>query len=167
MGEIISTITSPRDSASSVAAGNRINNAVQWVRCRFNEVLEKAEFVRLKLLEAQRQLPEDHPGHPGNYNSASKIAGGTSSTADGVVLSSGITAEKLMYDRALEMSKSAAINEISNVDLPGCEISYVTAVWMLEAVLENDEDTPRRTSSSDREERENGVDGCCRQWDQY
>lgn len=142
------------ESVSSIAAGNRINSAVQWVRSRFNEVLEKAEFVRLKLVEAQKALPEDHPGHPSNHTSASRIAG-TSST-DGVVLSSGVTAEKLMYDRALEMSRSAAINEIANEDLPGCEISYITAIRMLEAVLENDEEPQpqRRRSSSLKEGRE-------------
>jgi vacuolar-type H+-ATPase subunit I/STV1 len=78
-------------------------------------VLEKAEFVRLKLLDAQKQLPDDHPAHPNNNASPSKLGGGASSSAGGVVLSSGVTAEKLMYDRALEMSRSAAINEIANV----------------------------------------------------
>jgi serine/threonine-protein kinase ULK/ATG1 len=140
-GEIIPGGHVPRsESPGSVAAGNRINAAVQWVRSRFNEVLEKAEFVRLKLVEAQKKLPDDHPGHPSNQTSASRIAG--ASSTDGVVLSSGITAEKLMYDRALEMSRSAAINEIANEDLPGCEISYITAIRMLEAVLENDDDGP-------------------------
>lgn len=150
-GEVLHSGTSPRsDSPSAVAAGNRINSAVQWVRNRFNEVLEKAEFVRLKLIEAQRQLPEDHPGHPSNHTSASRIAG--ASSTDGAVLSSGITAEKLMYDRALEMSRSAAINEIANEDLQGCEISYITAIRMLEAVLESDDEPlnqrPRASSLS-------------------
>ncbi|KAK6585960.1 hypothetical protein PZA11_001017 [Diplocarpon coronariae] len=130
------------------------HSAVQWVRSRFNEVLEKAEIVRLKLIDAQKKLPEDHPGHPSNHVSSSRL-GGTSST-DGVHLSSGITAEKLMYDRALEMSRTAAINEIANEDLPGCEISYVTAIRMLEAVLESDDEAPpqRRRASSLREGRE-------------
>ncbi|KAF4630328.1 hypothetical protein G7Y89_g7812 [Cudoniella acicularis] len=147
------------ESATSAAAGNRINSAVQWVRSRFNEVLEKAEIVRLKLIEAQKQLPEDHPGHPSNHTSASRIAG--ASSTDGVVLSSGISAEKLMYDRALEMSRSAAINEIANEDLPGCEISYITAIRMLEAVLENDEEPlpSRRRSSSLREQVDSDSDG--------
>jgi serine/threonine-protein kinase ULK/ATG1 len=158
-GEIISTGSSPRaDSPSSIAAGNRINSAVQWVRGRFNEVLEKAEFVRLKLLDAQKQLPEDHPAHPNNNASASRLAGGASSSADGVVLSSGVTAEKLMYDRALEMSRSAAINEIANVDLPGCELSYITAIRMLEAVLENDDIVPQGKTSSRKEDRDNKTD---------
>jgi serine/threonine-protein kinase ULK/ATG1 len=110
--------------------------------------------VRLKLIDAQKKLPEDHPGHPSNHTSASRVAG--ASSTDGVVLSSGITAEKLMYDRALEMSRSAAINEIANEDLPGCEISYITAIRMLEAVLENDDETPtrRNRSSSLRDEKE-------------
>lgn len=125
---------------------DRINSAVQWVRNRFNEVLEKAEFVRLKLIEAQKRLPEDHPGHPNNNTSSSKIAG--ASSTEGVILSSGVSAEKLMYDRALEMSRSAAINELANDDLPGCEISYITAIRMLEAVLENEEITQQRKRSS-------------------
>jgi serine/threonine-protein kinase ULK/ATG1 len=157
-GEIIGGHTVKTELATSIAAGNRINSAVQWVRSRFNEVLEKAEFVRLKLIEAQKQLPEDHPGHPSNHTSASRIAG--ASSTDGVVLSSGITAEKLMYDRALEMSRSAAINEIANEDLPGCEISYITAIRMLEAVLENDDETPppRKRASSLKEGKENRED---------
>lgn len=146
----------PRSDTLS-SAGNRINGAVQWVRNRFNEVLEKAEFVRLKLLDAQKQLPLDHPGHPDNHTSASHIAG--ASSTDGVVLSSGITAEKLMYDRAIEMSRSAAINEIANEDLPGCEISYITAIRMLEAVLESDDEpAPRKRASSFREEREKSTE---------
>ena len=158
-GEILTGGIPRSESPGSVAAGNRINAAVQWVRSRFNEVLEKAEFVRLKLLEAQKKLPEDHPGHPSNHTSASRIAG--ASSTDGVVLCSGITAEKLMYDRALEMSRSAAINEIANEDLPGCEISYITAIRMLEAVLENDDETPppqRQRASSLKEGKEARVD---------
>ncbi|RDW68419.1 pkinase-domain-containing protein [Coleophoma crateriformis] len=156
-GEVISGHGMRGESASSINAGNRINSAVQWVRSRFNEVLEKAEFVRLKLLQAQKQLPEDHPGHPKNHASASRLA---SASAGEVFLSSGITAEKLMYDRAIEMSRSAAINEIANEDLPGCEISYITAIRMLEAVLENDDEPipQRRRSSSLREEMENKAD---------
>lgn len=157
-GEILTGGIPRSESPGSVAAGNRINAAVQWVRSRFNEVLEKAEFVRLKLLEAQKKLPEDHPGHPSNHSSASRISG--ASSTDGVVLSSGITAEKLMYDRALEMSRAAAINEIANEDLPGCEISYITAIRMLEAVLENDDEAPpqRQRASSLKEGKEARAD---------
>jgi serine/threonine-protein kinase ULK/ATG1 len=157
-GEILTGGIPRTESPGSVAAGNRINAAVQWVRSRFNEVLEKAEFVRLKLLEAQKRLPEDHPGHPSNHTSASRISG--ASSTDGVVLSSGITAEKLMYDRALEMSRAAAINEIANEDLPGCEISYITAIRMLEAVLENDDEAPpqRQRASSLKEGKEARAD---------
>lgn len=43
-----------------------------------------------------------------------------------------------MYDRALEMSRAAAINELTGEDLANCEITYVTAIRMLEAVLEDD-----------------------------
>ncbi|PQE26027.1 Serine threonine- kinase atg1 protein [Rutstroemia sp. NJR-2017a BBW] len=153
-GEVVGGVHTPKsEPQSAIATSNRINRAVQWVRSRFNEVLEKAEFVRSKLIDAQKRLPEDHPGHPSNHTSASKLSG--TSATDGVFFSSGITAEKLMYDRALEMSRTAAINELANEDHPGCEISYTTAIRMLEAILENDEDLiPRKRSSSLREDKD-------------
>jgi serine/threonine-protein kinase ULK/ATG1 len=142
-----------RDAVNSQALALKINAAVQWIRSRFNEVLEKAEIVRLKLIEAQKQLPEEHPSHPSNHPpEANSISG---SGAEGVFLSAGISAEKLMYDRAVEMSRTAAINEIASEDLPGCEISYITAIRMLEAVLDNDDDhLPKlRGSTSSRDEK--------------
>ncbi|KAI1484018.1 Serine/threonine-protein kinase ATG1 [Daldinia eschscholtzii] len=142
-----------RDAASAQNIISRVNSAVQWVRKRFNETLEKAEVVRLKLLEAQKQLPEDHPSHPANHQ-MELLPTGTSST-EGIVLTAGLSAEKLMYERALEMSRAAAINEIANEDLSGCELSYLTAIRMLEAVLDNDEDlSKRRLSGSSKAERD-------------
>ena len=138
---------SSKDSMSAVA-GTRINYVVQWVRSRFNEVIEKAEFVRMKLIEGQRRLPPDHPNHPNNHSIGSTA--GSGSTAD-VVVSAGVTAERLMYDRALEMSRAAAINELTGEDLANCEITYVTAIRMLEAVLEDDGTRPGSGSASDRQ----------------
>ncbi|PGH04636.1 ULK/ULK protein kinase [Helicocarpus griseus UAMH5409] len=151
---------SGNSGSTSPAVGNRINNVVQWVRNRFNEVLEKAEFVRLKLLEGQKRLPTDHPSHPSNHRYASEIGLGLgTSSVDQIVVSSGITAEKLMYDRAVEMSRTAAINELTGEDLPGCEIAYVTAIRMLEAVLESDEDTvPNKSSQTGKGETANQGD---------
>lgn len=57
-----------------------------------------------------------------------------------------------MYDRALEMSRAAAINELTSEDLAGCEIAYVTAIRMLEAVLEDDGLRPSTGSASHRSE---------------
>ncbi|EJT74355.1 ULK/ULK protein kinase [Gaeumannomyces tritici R3-111a-1] len=140
--------TTSSSAPSSAGAQNislRINSAVQWVRSRFNEVLEKAEVVRLRLLEAQRRLPDDHPSHPGNHRQEAEAA--NSASTEGVFLTAGVTAERLMYDRAVEMSRTAAINEITNEDLAGCEISYVTAIRMLEAVLDNEGSVPKRHTS--------------------
>ena len=154
-GEIVDESTSPRthsNTANAVAVGNRVNNVVQWVRDRFNQVLVKAEFVRLKLIEAQKQLPTDHPSHPSNHPSASGSANmGTS--ADNVIVTSGVTAETLMYDRALEMSKSAAVNELVGDDLWGCEMNYVTAIMLLEAVLEDDDEPFSKKTATDKDVR--------------
>lgn len=157
------------------AVSQRMNNVVQWTRNRFNEVLEKTDLVRMRLIDSQKRLPEDHPSHPNNLHATGSSTGlGTS--ADQVVVTSGVTAEKLMYDRALEMSRSAAINELTGDDLAGCEISYVTAIRMLEAVLENDEEPAKSTGSADKsgtsgddgpivgleaEDRETVVNGKC------
>ncbi|KAL0931050.1 serine threonine-protein kinase ATG1 [Colletotrichum truncatum] len=135
---------------SKESLAQRINSTVQWVRGRFNEVLEKTEVVRLKLIAVQQKLPEEHPSHPSNHGGES--ASSTTSGTRDVYLTPGISAEKLMYDRALEMSRTAAIDEITNENLEGCVTYYVTAIRMLEAVLDNDEDTvKRRYSSSGRD----------------
>lgn len=155
--ESSSSHPSSRDSSNAQALGGRITSAVQWVRGRFNEVLEKAMMVRMKLIEARKNLPEDHPSHPSNLPTGAEST--NDSTVDGVVITPGISAEKLMYDRAVEMSRKAAIDEISNEDLAGCEISYVTAICMLEAVLETHEDLPkRRISGTLKDERTTGQE---------
>lgn len=164
-GEIVEESSSPRTRTSSLSGvaspvGNRVNNVVQWVRSRFNEVLEKAEFVHLKLIEAQKQLPMDHPSHPSHHQQSSSSTAGMGTSADNIVVTSGVTAEKLMYDRALEMSRSAAVNELVGDDLPGCEIAYITAIRMLEAVLEDDEDpSPKKPAQADKDPDENAING--------
>ncbi|RAH85527.1 serine/threonine-protein kinase [Aspergillus japonicus CBS 114.51] len=147
--EAFSESAGSKGDATGALVSNRINNIVQWVRNRFNEVLEKAEFVRLKLIEGQKQLPLDHPSHPSNYSVGSSLG---SNTSGDVVVSSGVTAEKLMYDRALEMSRAAAINELTGEDLVGCEIAYVTAIRMLEAVLDEDDGSRAGHSSGSKAE---------------
>ncbi|KAK0385830.1 hypothetical protein NLU13_7007 [Sarocladium strictum] len=137
-------------AAVSQKVTQRINAVVQWVRQRFNEVLEKSEVVRLKLVEAQKQLPEDHPSHPSNHGGESIASSATSGTKQ-VFLTPGIGAEKLMYDRALEMSRAAAIDEVTNENLPGCELSYMTAIRMLEAVLDNDDEPLNKRLTSGKE----------------
>ncbi|KAG7410426.1 hypothetical protein DER46DRAFT_92842 [Fusarium sp. MPI-SDFR-AT-0072] len=143
-------------AAAAQSIVQRINAVVQWVRQRFNEVLEKSEIVRMKLTEAQKQLPEDHPSHPSNHGTES-IASSAGGATKQVYLTPGISAEKLMYDRALEMSRAAAIDEVTNENLSGCEISYITAIRMLEAVLDNDDDSgsdARRLSTGKEDERD-------------
>ena len=146
-------------------AAPRINAVVQWVRTRFNDALEKSDFVARKLLDAQRRLPLDHPHHPHNVATAASTTsstGGASSAGDNVLLTSGVTAEKLMYERALEMSRGAAVCELTNEDLESGVLSYRTAVYMLEAILDGDEyrsAVPSRNSKDrDRSEEAAGVE---------
>ncbi|AAS51174.1 ACL054Wp [Eremothecium gossypii ATCC 10895] len=100
----------------------KLNLLVQWIRERFNECLEKAEFLRMKTQSIQL--------HNGNQLSASTM------------VSEPVFVEKLIYDRALDISKTAAKMEMQGEYLEGCEVAYSTSLWMLEALLDDvsDED---------------------------
>ncbi|KAF2480694.1 kinase-like domain-containing protein [Neohortaea acidophila] len=137
---------------NTVEVGKRMNSVVQWARNRFNECLEKSEVVGRRLQAAQWQLPEDHPGHPGNHTAASTLApGGVTTSAEHIHLCSGVTAEKLMFDRAVEMSRASAVAELVGDDLQDCEIGYVTSIMLLEAVLESDDEPLMRKSGAKKD----------------
>ena len=141
----------------NVAAATRVNKVVQWIRDRFNETWEKTDFVRLRLVAAQKRLPSDHPMHSTNQStiSSSTISG----SSDSVRISPGVSAEKIMYARALEMGRGAAVNELVGEDLPGCDVSYVTAIRLLEAVLENDDEIgSKKLIASEKEQTGSGAD---------
>lgn len=76
------------------------------------------------------------------FNKCIKYADFVKTILDGQPLS-GVSGNKLIFDRALEMSRGAAMNELVEQDLEGCESSYSTSMWMLEAVLEVGEDDLR------------------------
>lgn len=142
---------SPRHLGSSnkqafAAVGLRVNYVVQWARNRFNECLEKSEYVSRRLVAAQKRLPSSHPGHPDNHNIDRTPRHKDMASSD-IFLSTGVTAEKLMYDRAIEMSRTAAVNELVGEDLSGCEVSFLTAKRLLEAVLESDDDAAMKRSN--------------------
>lgn len=114
----------------------KINELVQWIREKFNECLEKAEFIKLRLqgaVTAINRIEETSNLRPDDQStSASDIT--SRSEAD----SNRAVAEKLIFDRALEISRNAAVNELVKEDLKGCELAYSTAIWMLEALLDED-----------------------------
>ncbi|CAI6341718.1 unnamed protein product [Periconia digitata] len=122
---------------------DRMENVVNWVRDRFNECCTKSEMVARKLKQAQLLLPLDHPSHPSNISQESGSAT-TIGSAENILLTTGVTAEKLMYERSLEMSRLAAVNELVGTDLEGCDLNYWTARRLLEAILEDEEDSTLR-----------------------
>ncbi|KXT01140.1 hypothetical protein AC578_10899 [Pseudocercospora eumusae] len=151
--------TSPSSSPQGQVA-NRILAVVKWCRNRFNECLEKSEVVGRRLQVAQRQLPEDHPRHPKQHGTESGTEIATS--AEHIHITSGVTAERLMFDRAVEMSRAAAVSELVGEELNDCELGYKTAVMLLEAVLESDDQPLVRKPSQKRDkaadERVNGME---------
>ncbi|GAA5796108.1 hypothetical protein HPULCUR_001477 [Helicostylum pulchrum] len=85
-------------SSSNMTAA--LNDAVQWMRDKFNDCLKRAESIKDK---------------HSIYNSC---------------------VEKLLYDKALEMSRAAAVHELVGENITECEQDYQTAIWMLEAILQ-------------------------------
>lgn len=158
------TSASPRSSpAPSSDISKRMNNVVQWARSRFNECLEKSEVVGLRLVEAQKRLPADHPGNPNNYASGSTSSGGAaiSTSREQIQLTTDVTAEKLMFERAVEMSRASALNElVGGEELADCELGYVTSIMLFEAVLEaEDEPLMRKPSAKKDVPADGGVAG--------
>lgn len=94
-------------------ASAKLVDTVQWIREKFNESLERAEH-------AQAQVARH------------------AAVAEKLQVQQAISSEKLIFDRAMEMSRNAAKSEAARQDLDGCQLSYGTAIWMLEALLESD-----------------------------
>lgn len=95
--------------SSTPVATPSINNIVQYIRNRFNETVERAESARQLILN----------GAEDNFAPAHHVS-----------------AEKLLFDRALEMARAAAVQEMNASDLAVCEVNYGTAVWMLRALID-------------------------------
>ncbi|CAB4252427.1 similar to Saccharomyces cerevisiae YGL180W ATG1 Protein ser/thr kinase required for vesicle formation in autophagy and the cytoplasm-to-vacuole targeting (Cvt) pathway [Maudiozyma barnettii] len=107
----------------------RLNLLVQWIREKFNECLTKAEYIRTKLVENDLN---DH--------------------------TEGIFLEKLLYDRALDISKNAAKMELNGQNLTSCELSYATSLWMLEVIRDDTNDIVDDDETKDITESSLGED---------
>lgn len=162
-------------SPSSAKVVDRVQIVVEWVRTRFNECMDKLEYLRLKHALNRRKLPEWHPHHPskelpisnpqdashedtalGVDANGSKASLGGAQSGKNWYSATGVTAEKLLQARSIEMSRNAAVHELVGEDLEHCEINYVTAIRMLEACIEPDfhsihdlEMEPRAEDASD------------------
>lgn len=88
---------------------------IQWIRNRFNESLEKAEYLKLRMNRYEEDETTDEIAEPT------------------------FICEKIIFDRAIEISKDTAIKELNYAndinELKKCEISYSVSVWMLESLL--------------------------------
>ncbi|SCU93571.1 LADA_0G03818g1_1 [Lachancea dasiensis] len=111
----------------------KLNILVQWLRDKFNECLERAEFLRLKLISVDH-LADDPTLKASQANECN--AGAAANDTDGDI--EPVFLEKIIYDRALEISKTAAKFEMQGEFLNNCELAYATSLWMLESVLDRD-----------------------------
>ncbi|SAM07914.1 hypothetical protein [Absidia glauca] len=117
-------------SPASRYSAIRLNDAVQWMRERFNDCLDRASFEKSRC----DRLDTSNDSSSGNNNDNPCV-------------------EKLLYDRALEMSRAAAVNELVGENIPEvrtCEQDYQTAIWMLEAIMEVGDDKDEAIEEDDR-----------------
>jgi len=90
-----------------------INEAVQWLRSKFNDTYEKAEFAKARSGEMPEAAQET---------------------------------DKLIFDRALEIARAAAVDELENNregagwDRSNCVLAYETAHAMLLTLLDPGEE---------------------------
>lgn len=125
----------------------KINELVQWIREKFNECLEKAEFIKLRLEEANLSITRANEGSTASPSDSNNFYVGVTNLSESEPR---IVAEKLIFDRALEISRNAAVNELVKEDLKGCELAYSTAIWMLEALLDEDSKDEDKLDDEDK-----------------
>lgn len=116
-------------SSKEKNCSTKVNAIVQCIREKFNECLEKADFLRLKWNNL------DHSGDSTllvNQENKSK----TNLTNELQKRMEAISVTKLLYERALDLSKNAAKLEIQGIHLSSSELGYCTSIWMLEAILD-------------------------------
>jgi serine/threonine-protein kinase ULK/ATG1 len=106
---------------------SKMGELIQWVRNRFNESLQKAEYFKLRLSRLEEIKEEE--AKKGTYVDVG--------VEEEIVP---FTYEKIVFDRAIAMSKDAAYKELQNSkgDIKGlksCEVAYSMSVWMLESIL--------------------------------
>lgn len=104
----------------------KMGELIQWIRNKFNECLEKAEYLKLRINRFEEEI-----GNEGDINYEKED----------------FICEKIIFDRAIEISKETAIMELkyttakgntTNVnikELEKCELAYSLSVWMLETLL--------------------------------
>ncbi|KAJ2713130.1 Serine/threonine-protein kinase [Coemansia spiralis] len=120
----------------AVTVSAAFNSAVQWVRTKFNECLERAEALK----QLARGAELDNVGH--------------------------VSVVLILYEKALDLGKAAALRELKWIDPLECDRAYQLAIWMLSAILETastppppaspsqSRDDPRRLAESLRPEHE-------------
>ncbi|ORZ08348.1 kinase-like domain-containing protein [Absidia repens] len=113
------------ETPSSRSPTPRLNDVVQWMRERFNECLDRASIEKSKCEHSDSS----------SYDSSS---------------GNNPCVERLLYDRALEMSRAAAVHELVGENIAECEQDYQTAIWMLEAILEVCDDKDMAIEEGDR-----------------
>jgi serine/threonine-protein kinase ULK/ATG1 len=110
----------------------KMGELIQWIRNRFNESLEKAEYLKLRINRFEEEEKKDD-----------KDKDMVNETEEEQFI-----CEKIIFDRAIEISKDTAVKELKytnlgsennenyNIkELENCELSYSLSVWMLESLL--------------------------------
>lgn len=111
LSEAMSQASTWLGSNGAVSPSVRLVKSVQWIREKFNDILECAERTQALKSENASKINEEKTKH--------------------------IAYQKLLFDRATELARNAAESEARGHE--GWQLSlenYDTSIWMLKAVLE-------------------------------
>lgn len=90
-------------SASAYSVSAEVNDAVHYLRKRFNVTFEKAEIARSRTVAA--------PGSTSANRHSSSPSSGSSTSPPPLAAS---TVNRLIYDKAMEIARAAALDELEN-----------------------------------------------------
>lgn len=116
----------------------KMGELIQWIRNRFNESLEKAEYLKLKINRLEEEEGRGTNDHGGSMDTHLRPENGDDDER--------FVCEKIIFDRAIEISKETAIKELKYATnevltqerierLNECEGAYSISVWMLQSIL--------------------------------
>lgn len=129
-----------------------IKAVMKWARERFNQTLLRVEYCERKYLAARKYVPSPHLAHPSHDNDVAAPAG-----VD-YLSSIGNTAEDLLYWRAHDICMGNCLREVPfAVPLPvlqECLVTYKTAAYMWEAILECDGATWKEVKDESEKKKE-------------
>ncbi|CAG8453710.1 822_t:CDS:10 [Funneliformis mosseae] len=129
----------PPSSSSDMVDDSPVsdNVAVVFAEEAFVLYLRALAFLQAAMDSAKEywtNVGEKNSNYPGGKRASPRLI--AEYAKSNFPIEENVIVERLLYDRALEMSRQAAVNELVGEDLPACEKAYQSAIYMLNSILD-------------------------------